>query len=486
MLEGFTRKFKPLEVLTEAEIESIWEGIFNVLEEVGLKFDMVSGEALKIFEKGGCYVDHETKMVKFPRDLVEACLKSCPKTFRLRARDSDKDIEIGEDRVYIQPGPGLNYLDLDTFKAREPTLKEYDDAIRVYDALPHLHYFHPLSPNSSFQGIPSVMALLEVLAARLRNSTKANSCGTTVTGDHAFAIEMARVVDTNLLWVGAATSPLIWSDQITTGFIAAAKAGFPLSISSGALWGLNAPATIAGEIISACVENIGIVVLAQLIRPGHPVHVKLFTMPLNMRSGTPFFGNIAIGLSNAAFHQVWRKYHIPTGDIEPAISNSKCMDFQSGYEKGMLALASALSGAHTIWIHGTVFGELTAHPVQAVMDDDISGMVGRFVQGVNITEETMALNLIKQVGPSPGIYLDKEHTMKWWRHDQFLPAAADTTTLQTWIEGGKKAAIDLARERMEDLLASHQVSRPLTASQSQEIERILEEARRFYRKRGKL
>jgi trimethylamine--corrinoid protein Co-methyltransferase len=71
--------------------------------------------------------------------------------------------------------------------------------------------------------------------------------------------------------------------------------------------------------------------------------------------------------------------------------------------------------------------ELTYHPVQSILDDDIAGMVGRFAEGVEVSEETMALGLIEKVGPSPGHYLDKEHTIKWWRKEQFIPKAADST-----------------------------------------------------------
>lgn len=486
MLQGFDRQIKPFDVLTESQIDAVWEAIFEVAETTGLKFDVRTDHVLDLFNRSGCIVDWDTKIVKFPRKLIVECLAMCPSTFRLQARDPKNDIVIGGDRVYVQPGPGMNYLNLDTFEPRLPTGQEFCDAVRVYDALPHLHYFHPLSPNSSYEGIPAPMALLEVLCARLKYSTKANAAGTTVTGDHVFAIDIAKVVGTNLLWAGAAAPPLTWSDERVTGFMATIEAGFPSSISSGATWGASAPATIAGQIVSASVENIGIVVLAQLLRPGHPVHVKLFTMPQNMRSGAPFFGNIGIALSNAAFHQVWRRYNIPTGDIEPAISNSKCMDFQAGYEKGMLALSSAMSGASTIWIHGTVFAELTAHPVQAIMDDDIAGMIGRFLKGVRVTPETLAVKLIQEVGAGPDFFLNKEHTRKWWQHEQFIPAVADTTSLPEWLTGGKKTTIDLAREKMAAILASHQASIELTDSQQQDIEKILAKARKFYRIKGKM
>jgi trimethylamine--corrinoid protein Co-methyltransferase len=118
------------------------------------------------------------------------------------------------------------------------------------------------------------------------------------------------------------------------------------------------------------------------------------------------------------------------------------------------------------------------------MDDDIAGMVGRFLEGIEVSDETLAVELIKQVGSGPDFYLNKEHTRKWWREEQFIPAVADTLSLNEWLKGGKKATIDLAKERMGEILATHKVSIPLTASQDEEIERILAEARAFYKKNG--
>ncbi len=485
MLEGFVRRFSPLEILTEAEVDAIWHGILDVLENVGLKFYEEIPRATEIFAKSGCSVDYESQLVKFPRDLVTDCLSRCPTSFTLRAREPDNDIVVRGDRLYVQPGPGNQYLDLDSYEPRNPTRKEFYEAVTVYDALPNLHFLHPNSPNTSFEDITPAMAPLESLVARLRNSTKANMSGS-AGGDHEFRIGIAKAAGTNLLWAGGASSPLGWSGDRINGFMAAIEAGFPLSIASGASWGASSPSTIAGSVVSNSAEVMGPLILAQLMHPEYPVSVRLFSFPLNMRNGSLFFGNIATALGNAAFFQVWRRYNIPTTSVEPAISNSKCMDFQSGYEKGILALVAAISGAHTLWLHGTVYGQLTAHPVQAIMDDDISGMLGRFLEGVNVNEETLAIELIKQVGSGPDFYLDKEHTRKWWRNEQFIPIVAEMSTLPEWLARGKKASIDLAKEKMAEIIATHKVSVPLTDSQEEEITRILAEAEKFHRDRGKL
>jgi len=150
-----------------------------------------------------------------------------------------------------------------------------------------------------------------------------------------------------------------------------------------------------------------------------------------------------------------------------------------------MALTAALSGANIIQLHGGIYGEIAYHPVQSILDDDIAGMIGRFIEGVEVNDETLAIDLIEEVGPIPGFYLNKEHTRKWWKKEQFVPRTADRLTYPEWIRTGKKDCISYAKERMEEILTTHK-PKPLTDSQEKEIEKILEEARKYYKKKGKL
>ena len=122
----------------------------------------------------------------------------------------------------------------------------------------------------------------------------------------------------------------------------------------------------------------------------------------------------------------------------------------------------------------------------AILDDDIVGMIGRFMEGPLVNDETMAIDLINEVGPIPGFYLNQAHTRKWWQKEQFVPKSADRLTYPEWMQRGKKNCLDYAKERMEEILATHKVSPPLTPSQEEDVERILNEARNYYRKKGQI
>ncbi len=480
MKEGFIRKIKPYEVINESQNDEIERGVYHILEKVGLKFEVEQTEIFDIFKKGGCKVDVDARTIRFPKKLVKECLKLCPSTFKVGARNQENDLLIGGDRVYFQPGPGMWYLDMDTYEPRRATRKEFDNATRIYDALPNIHYFHGNCPTTGFEGFDPIIETIGTYTQRTRLSSKVNFIGASVENDR-FNIQVADIVGAKG-WSGVgAMSPLGWSNDSSEAALRFIKGRFPLAINSGSVWGASAPATISGQLVTNIAEDIGPLVLAQLMNPGHPVMVGTFTFPMNMSSGDCFFGNITIGLASCAFVQFWRKFSIPTFVIEAAIPNSKTMDFQSGYEKGMLALSQALAGASVIWLHGTVYGELTAHPIQAILDDDIAGMVGRFLEGVDASKEALAIDLIEEVGTIPGFYLDKAHTRDWWRKEQYIPKAAELNNIQNWIKGGKKKAVDLAKSRMEEILASHTIKHPLTPSEEADIDRVIKDARVFYK-----
>ena len=477
---GFTRNFKPLEILTEEQIESIHQGVLEVMARTGLRIE--HERALKLLEKNGCYVDYDSNRVRFPSGLVEESLRRCPSSFIMKARNPKNNVIRGGNILTVTTSPGMQTIDLDTWEPRVATKQEFYDGVTVLDALDNLHVTSSYNPYFGYEGIPPVMCIPEGFAARVRNSTKVLKMGSS-NDSEIFTINIAKAVGSDAVVSATPSPPMAYYTNTVEAIFRAVEADFPISISNGDIMGGTAPATIAGASLTSTAVQIGGVVLAQLIKPGAKVIVSNLVIPQNMRSGIPAFGAIECALSNAIFCQYFRRLGIPTRCSNTSFISSKRIDFQCGYEKAMLVTLTAVCGANTILLYGGIFGELTFHPVQAILDDDISGMVGRFLQGVQVNEETLPLDLIDRVGPIPGYYLDKEHTRTWWKREHFIPKVADRLSLPEWMESGKKSALDYAKERMEEILATHKPE-PLTPKQEEDVERILEEARQYYRGRG--
>ena len=477
MVKSFTRKIKPLEILTEEQLKEVHKGILDILENTGVRVEHDRG--LKLFSDNGCNVDFEKKRVKIPSYLVETCLRKVPSNFTVRARDSKNDVRIGGNTLYFSTSVGLKTIDLNTWESRRATLKEHNDAMKVVDALDNMHVVLGWELYMDMDQVPSCMAALEGLASAVRNSTKVHTINYL---GGKFAIEMAKVVGIDLLACVDASPPLTIYGDPCEALFNFVEAGFPVQTYNAPVMGGTSPATIAGSTMSDIAGIISVVVLVQLIKPGIGVIPSCFAMPMNMKTGSPDFGAVGQALACAMFSQVWRSYRIPVG-CATGYESSKKIDFQCGYEKALGTLIGALSGANLLEFQGCVHGELTYHPVQSILDDDIAGWIGHFIEGFDVNDETMALDLIKEVGPIPGYYLNKAHTRKWWKK-HYVPKVADRLTYPEWVKSGKKDCIHLAKERMKEILATHKLDPPLTDDQEDAIKSILKKARTYYREKS--
>jgi len=322
----------------------------------------------------------------------------------------------------------MQTIDLDTWEPRTPTRKEYCDAVRVLDALTNHHMFSCYTPYFGFEGLPEVMKMPEGVAARIQNSSKFT--GSCFSNDcEIFDIQMAKAVGAEMIIPSMMASPPLayYHDAVECAF-RTLEADFPIGVDTGTVLGATGPATIAGSLITFSAEMIAGIVLIQLIKPGARTLIWGFPNAQNMRNGCPAFGSIANALFDVAFNQICRRYKIPCRNTASCYTSAKKMDFQCGYERAIPAILSAVSGAQIIHVYGGMYGELAHHPIQSILDDDVAGMIGRFIEGIEVNDETMAVDLIEEVGPIPGFYLNKEHTRKWWRKEQYVPKAADRLT----------------------------------------------------------
>ena len=477
--QGLVRNIRPLEILSEEQLELIHKNTLDVLETTGVRFE--SEKALKLFKDNGCMVDMENRLVKFPPGIVEEALRRTPSSFHLKGR-ANQEVSFGGNTSCFLPFPGKDIIDLDTWEPRTPTRKEFYDTVKIMDSLDTVHYTGSYVPYFGFKNTPPVMQMLEGDAANFRNSTLPLHCNY---GNDCeiFAIEMAKELGAVNLGVVAIAPPLTYQEDACTSAFRNCEAGFPLYIQSGPTYGATSPVTTAGATVTNNAELMAGVVMAQLIRPGTGILVSDFGFTQNMRSGYPVFGRIESSMHQIVFNQMWRRYNIPIGNHSTGVSNSKKIDYQCGYEKTTALIMSMLSGANEIGFHGCIYGELSFHPVQLILDDDVAGMIGRMLEGVEVNKETLALDVINQVGPIPGTFLTEEHTRKWWKQSQFIPKSSDSLTYQEWMEADKKDCIAYALDRMNTILETYEPE-PLAEGEEEAIEKIMEEARSFYREKG--
>jgi trimethylamine---corrinoid protein Co-methyltransferase len=473
-MEGFTRRIKPLDVLGEEQLEEIHRATLHVLENTGLVFK--SDDALRVLEQGGCRVDHSGR-VRFPTAVVEEAIRSAPSSYTVRSRDPSRSVHLGGNVFYCSDMPGRGILDLETGRIRTATAKENHDALVVLDALPNFHILCAYTPYFDVEGWTPLMSITESTAAKIRLSTKVQWTGYQQDCE-LYAIEMARATDQDIIGISCTASPLTYPEDACASALRFARADLPVHVVSGCMMGASAPVTTAGALVSFGAEALGGVVLVQLARRGARVSVEDSVLPMGMASGGPQFGSLSAMLHTAAFGQLWRRYGIPRF-ADSGWTNAKFIDYQDAWERSLITMVIALSGCNVANLHGGVFGELAFHPVQAVLDDDVAGLIGRFIEGVRVDRDAVALELIESVGPIPGNFLSTDHTLANFRQELFVPRAADLSLYQEWETNGGAGAVERARERVAEIVRTH-APLPLPDQQDREIERILAKARAHY------
>ena len=480
MLKGFTRNYQPLKMLTSEQEASIHGGAMYTLQKTGMQIEHKG--ALDLMAGAGCDVDFDAQRVRIPSWLIEECLRKTPSQFRLKARDAAQDLMVGGDNVYFMQGMGMRYIDLDTWETRPATGAEHRDAMIVADALPNIHLAEAWEIYTDRRNIPPVMGMLENLASGIRYSSKTQVAGN-IKDTEIFAIEMAKATGTDLFPEIEHACPLTIQEGGAEAAFRYALAGIPfvpaLSVSSGA----TGPATLAGAVVLKIAETMAWVVMTQVHTPGAPMAIHHGISATDMRTGNNVLSTPSRGVGTAMMNQMLRLYEIPIWSNTGFASTSKKIDFQAGYEKSVGTLLSALTGGHVQMYQGGSSTELMYSPEMAVMEDDVAGWIGGVLEGPIFNEETLAIDLINEVGPIPGHYMGQAHTRKWWNKEDYFPQVADIEAYASWAATGKKDMLDNAKEKVEEILANHKPL-PLSDGEDQALEDILVEARNHYRAKG--
>jgi len=482
MQKGYKRNFEPLKILTDSQVEQIHSATLNVLEEVGFKYE--SKKALKVLEDRGCIIDYDKMIAKIPPSLVEWAIASTPSSFFLKARDEQKSIRIGANTLYFMNSTGARHVNVDTGMVTMATMEQNNLAVTVSDSLDSVHVFPSYTPYFEIEGVPPVMACPVSCAQRHRCSSKPNR-GAQPTDSFIWETQIALATDAQLMGCVEGAAPLSLAEDPCNAAFYYLEAGFPIYIASGSIMGGSHPITVAGASVSHNAELLAIIVLLQSIKPGCGIIANNFVSAMNMSTGDLNFGTAAIALHQMAYNQVWHSYYkIPINNTGSAFSNAKFIDYQLGAEKLPLATASALSGANMIVLHGGVTAELAYNPILAIIDDDIAKTLGKMIEGFSVNDDTIGLDIIKNVG-SDGTFLNTKQTRTMWKSEDYMPAIFDKSSYQEWLGSGKKSVIDKAKDKYEEIIATYK-PKPLTPQQDSEIDRILKEAQSYYRKKGLL
>jgi trimethylamine--corrinoid protein Co-methyltransferase len=479
-MPGFDRtglKNTFLSLLSESEVERIHQGAFQVLTRTGLAIH--DDRVVALLAKAGCQVDVERRHVNFPAQLVEEALAGAPSSVTLFSRLGEPAMALGAGPFHARTSSGATgFLDLDSGQRREPTSQDLADAVRLADALPRLHGVSTMAVQPA--DVP--VSLVDVHTVRLALTNTVKPVGyvclnegllgsvldlaATVVG--GIEILRARPIITAL---AESTSPL----QVVPSQLAVLQAfagyGLPLTLHAHPIAGFTAPVTLAGELVITHAEILALVTIAQLIRPGTPVIYGMSSSVPDMRSGMNLSGAVEIGLLGGAVARLARRCGLPC--VMSSGSDAYRPDAQAVMQRLMTLLPAALAGIDLVNL-STLATKMIFSLEQLVIDDQILSLVERYLRGIVVEDETLALELIHETGPG-GAFIDTDHTLTHFRDELLVPEIIRYQSREGWEAAGRPDMLSRAREKVRRILADH-TPRPLPAEVATQLDEIVAEA----------
>jgi trimethylamine--corrinoid protein Co-methyltransferase len=469
-----------LTLLSEEEVQRIHDESLILLEEVGMKIQ--SQKALELLDKAGAKVDFEREHAYFPKSLVEETIPHAPSSITLYSRDGEPTLKLEEDNVYFNPGSAATHLlDRHTGERRHPKVADVIEFAKVVDSLPQIQ---AQSTAIIPADVPASLSDRYRLYQILRHSTKPIVTGTFALDafkDMQGLLEAIRGSPTKLrekplaIFDTCPSAPLQWSELTVHDLLLGAKAGIPIELISMPQLGATGPITLAGSLVLHNAESLSGVVLTQLVAKGAPVIYGGSPTAVDMQFGTARLGAIESIMLTCAYTQMAKHYKLPTHGYL-GLSDAKLGgDSQTGYEAATGLLLAAMAGMNNVAGAGMLCFESTQSYEKLVIDDVIAGMVQRFIRGLSLSEDTLALQELRKVGTKGGDFLRLRHTLEWFRKEHYLPSElVDRQPYESWLAKGALTSEARARSRVETILSTHEVI-PLSKSQQQDLDAVVKE-----------
>lgn len=459
-------------MLTETDLHAIDRAARELLEDPGVRLEDEKVVALAL--AAGARPGASAGVVRMSSRMVDAELAKAPRTVRFASRDGEA--AVGPDTPSrFWTGAAMYVLDEAGHRpARSSDLAAF---ARVVDALPNVDAV----VGTSIDDVPPPcrdFAGLRVMAGATRKHLRA-LCFTPRGGEAM--VEMARVLagsrglrERPVFSIGfTAHGPLRWTSLALGVFRATAGHGIPCTVNGEPMAGASAPVTLAGTAAVGTAEILAGIVVNQLLEPGRPCLFNLgFSHAFDMRAGFAVTGgpeNVILAVSGA---ELARFYGLPS--VSWMCTDSLAVDEQNCAEKMLAALAHARACVSTVWGVGQVESEKTISPIQAVMDDEMIGMVRRVLRGMEVSDECLAVGESRRAGIC-GSFLESEHTFRHFREELY-----ETTLLpraQRGTPGAARSFRDRAVERVREVL-SCPAEPVLDQGEARELERIEARARR--------
>ncbi len=451
--------YKPL---SDCDIERIHDAALGILEHTGIG-DTIP-EVLKYALPGGCILNDDNRLC-FPRALVEDLIAKSPKEYPLYAPDPKNDLMVrGEEVLFCTSGEAVSVLDYETQKFRPTKLTDLYDAARLGDQLDHIHTFGQPFIAAEYSGDVFVHDV-NIAYAELAGTNKSFSLGIAVVEHIDVLVDL---FDTYLGEEGAfvkrpfctfggcpIVSPLRFGEENAQVLVHVAELGLVADVAIAPQAGATAPAALAGTLVQCFAETLACLCVVNLVNPGTPINFGMWPFISDLRTGSFSGGSGEEALITAATAQLCNHYGFTTS-VGAGMTDSKTMDVQAGYEKALTVATAALAGGNLVAAYPGIVGSLIGQSFEGMLiDNDMIGNIQRIVRGIEVTDETLSVDIINEAVHGVGHYLGNEQTLNIMESEYLYPGIADRLTPGAWDEMGRRTLYEQAHEKVKQMLTDY-------------------------------
>lgn len=451
-------QYKPL---NDAELKSVIDTAFRILEEIGM--GEVPGSFQELALSKGASLNDLGRLT-FSRSMMEDIIDGAAKSFVFHGRDPKHDFELGGEKVrYGTGGAAVQTLDLKTGLYRPSTLKDLFDFTRLIDTLDNVSWFTRCCVATD---VPEIIDL-DI------NTAYALLCGTTKPVGTSFTLgsSVDPIIDMFDIAMGGegkfaerpfckahispVISPLRYGEDAVEVAEACIRRGVPINAIIAAQSGATSPAPPAGMLAQTTAETLAALALVNLRAPGYPMIFSNWPLVIDLRTGAFCGGGGEISVMNAAAAQISNHLGLPSG-VASSMADAKAVDAQMGAEKAMSAVAAGLAGANMIYESSGMMASLLGVSFEAfILDNEMLSHIHRMIRGIEVNEETLGFETIRATVSGEGHFLGSDQTMAAMQRDYYYPSLANRDDPRTWAERNAPDAWQIAKEKACHILANH-------------------------------
>ncbi len=463
--------------LSAEGVDHIHQAVLNALENIGLADAPPSG--IEYMTNAGASLGADGR-VRFPRALIEDTISAANRSITLFSRDGKNDLDLSGSKVhYGTAGAAVHVVDVEGRNYRESTVQDLFDAARLVDKLDNIHF------------LQRPMVCRDILDNREMDLNTLYTCcaGTTKHVGVSFTEELFAKDGFKLLHMIAGgeekwrarpfvsnsncfvVPPMKFATESCLVMEECIRQGMPILLLSAGQAGATAPAPIAGAIVQAVAECLAGLVYVNAVKPRHPAIFGTWPFVSDLRTGAMSGGSGEQALLTAGCAQMHNFYDLP-GGAAAGIADAKLPDMQAGWEQATSSVMAGLAGLNMVYEAAGMHASLLGFCLESlVLGDDLLGQAMRCVRGIEVTEDSVSVDVIRETCLSgPGHYLGSDQTLSLMQTEYVYPMLGDRTSPKEWDEIGKPDLIQMAIARKDAIL-----SEPSAAQFSPEVDKAIRE-----------